>query len=269
MTPVEAVAVLAAGVAAGAVNTVVGSGTLITFPVLLATGLPPVTATVSNALGLIPGAVSGAFGYRRELRGQRRRILKLGVGALLGGFTGAVLLLALPATAFERIVPVVVGLALVLVAFQPLITRYLRRRRAPATVTAPDTGAGAVRERAPARGDGGPLLFVGLTLASVYGGYFAAAQGIIYMSLMGVLLEEPLQRLTAVKNVLVAIVNTVAATFFLFVADFDWTAVALIAVGSALGGQLGAAVGRRFSPLVLRVLIVTVGTAALIQLLLR
>jgi len=265
MTPVEAVAVFAAGVAAGGVNTVVGSGTLITFPVLLATGLPPVTATVSNALGLVPGAVSGAFGYRKELRGQRRRILRLGVAALLGGFTGAVLLLALPATAFEKIVPIVVGLALVLVAFQPLITKSLRRRRARAAAGAADGTVGPV----PARGDGGPPLFIGLALASVYGGYFAAAQGIIYMSLMGVLLDEPLQRLTAVKNVLVAVVNTVAATFFLFVADFDWTAVALIAVGSALGGQVGASVGRRFSPVVLRTLIVVIGTVALVQLLLR
>ncbi|MFJ2262866.1 sulfite exporter TauE/SafE family protein [Streptomyces sp. NPDC087844] len=285
MTPWEAVAVFAAGVGAGGVNTVVGSGTLITFPVLLATGLPPVTATVSNALGLVPGAVSGAFGYRQELRGQRRRILRLSVGALLGGFTGAVLLLALPATAFEKIVPVVVGLALVLVAFQPLITKRLRRRREN-----PSPSAGprwpVARFPAPLRGrrrtaaatdapvgkahrDGGPLLFVGLALASVYGGYFAAAQGIIYMSLMGVLLDETMQRLTAVKNVLVAVVNSVAATFFLFVADFDWTAVALIAVGSAIGGQLGAAVGRRFSPVVLRVLIVTIGTVALVQLLLR
>ncbi|MFJ8934704.1 sulfite exporter TauE/SafE family protein [Streptomyces sp. NPDC102365] len=267
MTPWEAVAVFAAGVGAGGVNTVVGSGTLITFPVLLATGLPPVTATVSNALGLVPGAVSGAFGYRKELRGQRRRILRLSVGTLLGGFSGAVLLLALPATAFEKIVPVVVGLALVLVAFQPLITKRLRRRREvrspSATTDAPDAPGGPVRR------DGGPLLFVGLTLASVYGGYFAAAQGIIYMSLMGVLLDETMQRLTAVKNVLVAVVNTVAATFFLFVADFDWTAVALIAAGSAIGGQLGAAVGRRFSPVVLRTLIVTIGTVALVQLLLR
>jgi uncharacterized protein len=267
VTPWEAVAVFAAGVGAGGVNTVVGSGTLITFPVLLATGLPPVTATVSNALGLVPGAVSGAFGYRKELRGQRRRILRLSVGALLGGFSGAVLLLALPATAFEKIVPVVVGLALVLVAFQPLITKRLRRRREvrspSATTDTPGTPGGPVRR------DGGPLLFVGLTLASVYGGYFAAAQGIIYMSLMGVLLDETMQRLTAVKNVLVAVVNTVAATFFLFVADFDWTAVALIAVGSAIGGQLGAAVGRRFSPVVLRTLIVTIGTVALVQLLLR
>ncbi|MEW2574338.1 sulfite exporter TauE/SafE family protein [Streptomyces sp. NPDC047070] len=285
MTPWEAVAVFAAGMGAGAVNTVVGSGTLITFPVLLATGLSPVTATVSNALGLVPGAISGAFGYRKELRGQRRRILRLSIGALLGGFTGAVLLLALPATAFEKIVPVVVGLALVLVAFQPLITKRLRRRAGdrssaagprgpvaqfPAPLKGRRRGSAATdAPEGPVHRDGGPLLFVGLTLASVYGGYFAAAQGIIYMSLMGVLLDETMQRLTAVKNVLVAVVNTVAATFFLFVADFDWTAVALIAVGSAIGGQLGAAVGRRFSPVVLRVLIVTIGTVALVQLLLR
>jgi uncharacterized membrane protein YfcA len=255
VTPWEMLAVFAAGVSAGAINTVVGSGTLITFPVLLATGLPPVTATVSNALGLIPGSISGAIGYRKELSGQSRRILKLCVGALLGGLAGATLLLALPATAFDKVVPALVGLALVLVGLQPLISKDMRRRRELSSNSA--------------RRDGGPLLFTGLTLASVYGGYFAAAQGIIYMSLMGMLLDETLQRLNAVKNVLVAVVNAVAALFFLFVADFEWTAVALIAVGSALGGQLGAKVGRHFSPAVLRILIVTVGTLAIVQLLLH
>ncbi|MDX3233088.1 sulfite exporter TauE/SafE family protein [Streptomyces sp. ME19-01-6] len=254
MTPGEMVAVCMAGISAGAINTVVGSGTLITFPVLLATGLPPVTATVSNALGLIPGSVSGAIGYRSELSGQRRRILKLGVGALLGSFTGATLLLALPAKAFETVVPVLVGLALVLVALQPVISKRVRARR---------ERAGRAAHR-----DGGPLLFIGLMLASVYGGYFAAAQGIIYMSLMGMLLDEPMQRLNAVKNVLAAVVNTVAALFFLFVADFDWTAVALIAVGSALGGQIGARAGRRLRPVVLRGLIVTIGTVSIVQMLL-
>ncbi|AZM58346.1 hypothetical protein DMA10_31910 [Streptomyces sp. WAC 01420] len=255
MTPVEMLGVFAAGVGAGALNAVVGSGTLVTFPVLLAAGLSPVTATVSNALGLVPGAVSGAIGYRRELAGQARRVRRFGVGSALGGLAGATLLLTLPAEAFETIVPVLVGLALVLVALQPLIGRRVRERRRP-------------QER-PVRRDGGWPLFTGLTLASVYGGYFAAAQGIIYMSLMGLVLDEPLQRLNAVKNVLVAIVNAVAATFFLFVADFDWTAVALIAAGSTLGGQLGAATGRRFSPAVLRALIVVIGSVALVQLLLR
>ncbi|WP_435243251.1 sulfite exporter TauE/SafE family protein [Streptomyces cucumeris] len=255
MTPWEMAAVFAAGTGAGAINTVVGSGTLITFPVLLATGLPPVTATVSNGLGLVPGSISGAIGYRKELTGQRRRILKLCSAALIGGLTGATLLLALPSTAFETIVPVLVGLALVLVILQPRISRAVRERRE--------------RSGGPVHQDGGPLLFIGLTLASVYGGYFAAAQGIIYMSLMGMLLDEPLQRLNAAKNVYVAVVNSVAAVFFLFAAHFDWTAVALIAVGSALGGQIGAAVGRRFSPKVLRALIVTVGTVAIVQLVAR
>ncbi len=245
----------AAGVGAGAINSVVGSGTLITFPVLLATGLPPVTATVSNALGLIPGSISGAIGYRKELRGQRGRVLKFGSGALLGGLAGATLLLTLPADAFETVVPVLVSLALLLVAFQPQIVRLVQRRRAR-TGTSP-------------RRDGGPLLFTGLTLASVYGGYFTAAQGIIYLSLMGMLLDEPLQRLNGVKNVLSAVVNTVAALFFLFAADFEWTAVGLLAVGSGLGGYVGAKVGRHFSPTVLRTLVVTVGTVALVQLLLR
>ncbi|GAA1243810.1 hypothetical protein GCM10009646_34360 [Streptomyces aureus] len=151
--------------------------------------------------------------------------------------------------------PVLVGLAVVLVAFRPLISGRVRRRRE--------------RSGARPRGDVGPLLFTSLTLASVYGGYFSAAQGILYVALMGMLLDEPLQRLNAVKNVLVALVNAVAALFFLFVADFDWTAVLLIAAGSAVGGQLGAKAGRRLSPGVLRALVVTVGTFAVAQLLLR
>ncbi|MBT2401650.1 sulfite exporter TauE/SafE family protein [Streptomyces sp. ISL-100] len=255
MTIWEMLAVFAAGVGAGTINTIVGSGTLITFPVLLATGLPPVTATVSNALGLIPGSISGAIGYRKELTGQRRRILRLGAAAATGGLCGAVLLLALPATAFETIVPVLVGLALVLVILQPRITKAVQRRRE--------------RNGTHTDADGGPLLITGLVLASVYGGYFTAAQGIIYVALMGMLLTDTLQRLNATKNVLAAVVNTIAATFFLFAAEFDWTAVALIAVGSTLGGQLGAKIGRRLPPTALRALIVAVGTVAIVQLLLR
>lgn len=247
----EQLAILVAGLAAGAVNTVVGSGTLITFPVLLATGLPPVTATVSNALGLIPGSISGALGYRAELAGQGRRIRGLAVGALIGAVTGALLLLTLPASAFEMIVPALVGLAVVLVLLQPWLVRTVRRH-------APN---------GPAQRDGGPLLFTGMTLASVYGGYFSAGQGIVYVALMGMLLDEPLQRLIAVKNVLVAVVNAVAATVFLFVADFDWEAVLLIAAGSALGGRIGAAVGRRLSQGVLRGLVVVIGTVSIVQLL--
>ncbi|WP_345615737.1 sulfite exporter TauE/SafE family protein [Streptomyces sanyensis] len=251
----EALAILAAGIGAGTINTIVGSGTLITFPVLLATGLPPVTATVSNALGLVPGSLSGAIGYREELRGQGRRVRTLAVAAAVGGVTGAVLLTLLPPTAFETIVPVLVALALVLVVLQPRISAAVRRRERRGTAS----GAADV----------GPALFCGLLLASVYGGYFTAAQGILYLSLMGMLLNDTLQRLNAVKNVLAAIVNSIAALFFLFVADFDWAAVLLIAVGSAAGGQIGAKVGRRLPPAVLRTVIVVVGVSAIVQLLLR
>ncbi|MCP9960528.1 sulfite exporter TauE/SafE family protein [Streptomyces somaliensis] len=253
MTIWEMLAVFAAGIGAGTINTIVGSGTLITFPVLLATGLPPVTATVSNALGLIPGSVSGAIGYRAELAGQRDRVLRLSTAAALGGLGGAALLTVLPTTAFETIVPVLVALALVLVVLQPRITRAVQTRRERTGHT------GATRH-------GGPLLFTGLLLASVYGGYFTAAQGIIYLSLMGMLLDDTLQRLNAAKNVLAAVVNTVAALFFVFAAHFDWTAVALIAAGSTIGGQLGARVGRRLPARALRALIVVIGGAAILQL---
>ncbi|MGW2261697.1 sulfite exporter TauE/SafE family protein [Streptomyces sp. NPDC004749] len=255
MTTWEMLAVFAAGLGAGTINTIVGSGTLITFPVLLATGLPPVTATVSNALGLIPGSISGAIGYRAELTGQRRRVLLLGAAAMVGGLGGATLLLLLPPTAFETVVPVLVALALVLVVLQPRLARRVQARRA--------------RKGTEARPQGGPLLFIGLLLASVYGGYFTAAQGIVYLALMGTLLDDTLQRLNAVKNILAAIVNTVAAAFFLFVAEFDWTAVALIAVGSTIGGQIGARTGRRLPPTALRALVVAVGVVAIVQLVVR
>ncbi|MGK5628096.1 sulfite exporter TauE/SafE family protein [Streptomyces sp. URMC 123] len=251
----EAAAVFAAGIGAGTINTIVGSGTLITFPVLLAIGLPPITANVSNTLGLVPGSISGAIGYRRELAGQGRRVRRLAATTLLGGLLGAILLLWLPSEAFATIVPVLVGLALVLVVLQPRLAKALKRRR-EANGTTPDSTA-----------DGGPLLHLGMLLASAYGGYFGAAQGVLYVSLMGLLLHEDLQRVNAVKNVLAALVNGVAALFFLFVADFDWIAVLLIAVGSALGGQLGAKVGRRLSPTALRAVIVAVGLVAIAQLL--
>ncbi|OEV12065.1 sulfite exporter TauE/SafE family protein [Streptomyces nanshensis] len=255
MTIWEAIAVCAAGLGAGAINTVVGSGTLLTFPVLLAVGLPPVTANVSNALGLVPGSVSGAIGYRRELRGQRRRVLLLSGVALVGGLAGAVLLVALPSSAFDMIVPVLIGIALVLVIVQPWLARVAGRRRE--------------KHGRAARPDGGVPLSAGLLAASAYGGYFGAAQGIIYLALMGLFLDETLQRINAVKNVLGALVNATAAVFFLFVADFDWLAVVLIAAGSAVGGQFGAFVGRRLSPTALRAIVVAVGAAAIVHQLLH
>jgi uncharacterized protein len=243
----ECVLVLAAGVFAGTINTVVGSGTLVTFPVLLAVGYTPVVANVSNTLGLVPGAISGAIGYRAELAGQRRRILVLGSASLLGGIAGAVLLLSLPSSAFEAIVPVLIALALVLVVLQPRLARALAARR-------------------PARPHGGPPLWAGVFGTGVYGGYFGAAQGVLLLAICGIALPEDLQRLNALKNVLAAIVNGVAAVVFVFFATVAWLPVALLAVSSAAGGQLGARIGRSLSPGMLRGVIVVVGVAAIVQL---
>ncbi|RAJ44043.1 hypothetical protein K353_01512 [Kitasatospora sp. SolWspMP-SS2h] len=253
MTLWEMTAVLLAGVAAGTINTIVGSGTLITFPVLLAVGLPPVTANVSNSLGLVPGSLAGAIGYRAELAGQRHRLLRFGTASLLGGLTGAALLITLPGSAFEAVVPVLILTALVLVVLQPRVARAMAARRAAAGSAATADG-------------GWPLLFcIGLT--GVYGGYFGAAQGVLLLALMGMLLPDDLQTVNGIKNVLAMLVNGVAAVFFLFASSIDWTAALLVAVGATLGGAIGARVGRRLPPIALRALIVLVGLAAVTKLL--
>jgi uncharacterized protein len=251
VTGLEAAAILLAGVAAGTINTVVGSGTLVTFPTLLAFGVPPVTANVSNTIGLVPGSVSGAVGYRRELRGQRGRLLRLASASLVGGVVGAVLLLALPEEAFSAIVPVLILLGCVLVLFQPRISRWVAARHES-------------RGGAPEHGSLWVWLLVLLT--GVYGGYFGAAQGVLLMAVLGIgIHQESLQRLNGVKNVLAGIVNGVAAVVFIIVAEVNWSAAALIAGGSVVGGQLGATVGRRLPPLALRMVIVTVGVAAVVS----
>jgi uncharacterized membrane protein YfcA len=246
MSGLEAVLVLLAGLAAGTVNAIVGSGTLITFPVLLAVGYSPVVANVSNTVGLAPGSVSAAFGYRAELVGQGQRLKVLGLASLTGGLTGGVLLLTLPEDAFRAIVPVLIALSCVLVLVQPWLTRRL-----------------AMAERR--KKHGGVGLFVGVFLAGVYGGYFGAAQGVLLIALLGLFLDEHLQRVNAAKNVLAAIVNAVAAVLFVLVSHVAWLAAVLIAVGSIIGGQLGAHIGRRIQPGVLRGLVVLVGIIAIVQ----
>ncbi|MFD0684127.1 sulfite exporter TauE/SafE family protein [Actinomadura fibrosa] len=256
MDVLEAVAVFAAGVAAGGINTIVGSGSLITFPTLLSLGYVPVVANVSNNIGLVPGGVSGAYGYRKELKGQRARLLRLGSASLIGAVAGALLLLGLPAGAFKVIVPALIAVALVLVVVQPRLQKWTVRRR----------------EDGRHRPNGGPLLWAGVLLAGVYGGYFGAAQGIVLIALLGIALDDDLQRLNAGKNVLSAVVNGTAALVFIalwIVSDtrIDWWAVLMIAAGSTVGGLVGARVGRRIPPLVLRGVIVVVGLVAIINLL--
>jgi uncharacterized membrane protein YfcA len=258
MTWLESLAVFGAGIAAGGINTVVGSGTLITFPVLLAFGYSPVTANVSNTIGLVPGSISGAIGYRRELAGQKARLIRLGLASLIGGVIGAILLLTLPAGAFKAIVPGLIVLALVLVVLQPRLAKRIAARRAQ------DGSA----EEAHAARHGGAVLWGAVLATGIYGGYFGAAQGVLLLALFGVFLAEDLQRMNAVKNVLAAIVNGVAAILFMIVADVAWWVVLLIAVGSVIGGQIGAKIGRKLPPTALRAIIVVVGSIAVVRLLL-
>ncbi len=248
MSTGEALLVLAAGLAAGTINTIVGSGSLITFPTLLAVGYPPVVANVSNTVGLVTGSISGAVGYRRELAGQRDLLRVLGLASVAGGLTGGVLLLAVPSV-FEDIVPVLILVACALVALQP---RLARRRAA---------GRGRTRPH------GGPLLFASVFATGVYGGYFGAAQGVILIALLGIFVQDGLQRLNAAKNVLAALVNGVAALLFIAFADVAWAPAALLAAGAIAGGQLGATLGRRIPAGWLRAVIVVVGVAVAVRLL--
>lgn len=248
MSVLEALAIVGTGLVAGTINTIVGSGSLITFPTLLAFGFAPVVANVSNTIGLVPGSLSGAIAYRSELRGQRPRLAVLGMASVSGGIVGAVLLLALPGSVFRHVVPVLILLACVLVVLQPRISERLTLR--------PD--------RSP---HGGPVLFVSVFLTGVYGGYFGAAQGVILLSLLGIFLSDHLQRLNATKNVLAFMVNGVAGLVFIAFADVSWEAAGLLAAGSIVGGQVGGALGRRLPASLLRAVIVVVGVAAAIALL--
>lgn len=246
-----------AGVGAGAINAVVGSGTLITFPTLVALGYPPVTATMSNAVGLVAGGVSGTWGYRRELRGQWHRLKWQIPGSLLGAIGGAWLLLHLPERVFLTVVPVLLIGALILVIIGPRIQAWAKARSERAGRSLEHISRGRMA-----------ALVVGTFAVGVYGGYFTAAQGILLIAVMGALLPEDMQRMNAAKNLLSLIVNVVAAVAYTLVA-FDrisWAAAGLIAIGSLIGGFLGAHYGRRLSPNALRAVIVIVGLIGLYRL---
>lgn len=243
--------ILLAGIGAGTINTVVGSGSLITFPTLVALGYPPLLANVSNNIGLVPGSVSGAHGYRRELVGQGSRLRRLVPASLVGALIGATLLLILPSSLFDKVVIVLICIALVLVVVQPTLSRRLAARRVARPEGHHDATLGVQ---------------VLTALAGVYGGYFGAAQGIILISILGIMIDDHLQRLNACKNVLAGSVNAVAAIVFILFTEVDWRVVAAIALGSVIGGQIGARYGRRLNPSALRGAIVVVGIVAVIRL---
>ena len=252
------IVVVLAGVGAGAINSLVGSGTLITFPTLVALGFPPVTATMSNAIGLVAGGVSGTWGYRAELKGQWSRLRWQIPASIIGAGIGAFLLLHLPEKVFTQIVPVLLVLALLLVLAGPRIQAFARRRAEALGRSAEHVSP--VRMAA---------LVLGTFAVGIYGGYFTAAQGILLIGVMGALLPEDVQRMNAAKNLLALLVNVVAAISYTLVA-FDrisWPVAGLIAVGSLIGGWLGSRYGRRLSPAALRAVIVVVGLIGLYRLL--
>jgi uncharacterized membrane protein YfcA len=249
---VEAAGILLAGMAAGTINTVVGSGTLITFPILVFLGYPPIVANVSNTVGLVAGGVSAVHGYRDELRGAGDTLRRLAPASLVGGIVGAVLLLWLPAAAFQAIVPVLIALGLLLVVLGPRLQRQAAERHEAGIPPAAWHGA---------------ALTVGVLAAGVYGGYFGAAQGVILMGLMSALSSEPIQRLNGYKNVLATVVNAVAAVTFMVVAwhRIDWLVALLVGVGAFVGGMIGSRVGRRLPPAALRAVIIVVGLVGIIK----
>jgi uncharacterized protein len=247
MTTLAVSAVIGAAMVAGAANAIVGSGSLLTFPTLIALGYAPLVANVSNSVGLVFGTASGALGYRRELAGQRSRILHLLGFSVVGGAIGALLLLVLPSGVFQAVVPVLVLLAIILVAVQPWLTRKLS-------------------DRGPSR-TSAVLLRAGVFATGVYGGYFGAAQGVILMALVAVLIDDSLQRLNGLKNVLMAFATAAPAIIFVIRAPVAWEPAVLIALGSIAGAQLGSLVGRRLSPVILRAIIIVGGLAVLVKLL--
>ncbi|WP_423462644.1 sulfite exporter TauE/SafE family protein [Promicromonospora sp. MS192] len=249
----EHLAVLGAGLGAGVLTSTVGVASLLSFPVLLAVGLPPVVANASNTVGLVPGALSGAFGYRQELREHPRVTVVVLVTCAVGSVAGAVLLLALPPGVFEAVVPWLILLSCLLVGAQPWISRWLRSTR---------------NEPARLRHDMSPATMVFSVLTGTYGGYFGAGAGVMMAAVLGLGTDLPVRIVNALKTLAVLAANVVATVIFVAVADLDWVAIGLLAAGSLVGGYVGARLGRRMPPAVFRALVVVAGvTTAVVMLL--
>lgn len=272
MSPAELALVLGAGVVAGGINTVVGSGSLVTFPLLVALGLSPVAANISSKLGILPGGVSGTWGYRRELRDLRHLFGPLLATSAVGGLAGALLLLVLPSETFDAVVPVLIALAGVLVVAQPAIKRWVARRAQRTAAAGEQPPSSPEATVTPGATDVAPValslgLLAGVAAVGVYSGYFGAAQGVMYMAVLGVATHASMQQQNALKNLTALASNGMSALVFVVVAreHVDWLVVALLAGGSLVGGLLGARVARSLSPAVLRGIVALICLAAVIS----
>jgi uncharacterized membrane protein YfcA len=254
VTGLEELAVVAAGLVAGIMTSTVGVASLLSFPVLLAIGLPPVVANASNTIGMTPASLTGSFGYRAELREHPVVTVTVIGTCALGAVGGAVLLLALPPDVFEAVVPWLILGTCLLVGAQPRITRWLRR----ASEAAPP------HERTRLS----PVTTVFSTVVGVYGGYFGAGSGVMMVAVLGFGSNLDFRIINALKTLAILASNLVASVIFVFVADVDWLAIVLLASGSIVGGYVGARIGRRLNPSALRTLIVLVGVTAAVSMLL-
>jgi uncharacterized membrane protein YfcA len=240
MTGLQALGVAAAGVVAGATSAMAGGASLLTFPVLLGLGLPPLAANVTNTTGLVPTAIGAALASREELSGQRQLAALLAVPMVLGSLTGAAVLLLAPADVFAAIAPALIALSSVLLFAQPRIVARMERHAASANRRGAWIAAYAV---------------------GVYAGYFGAAAAVLFLALVGLFVVVSLHRLNALKNVVIGAGNAVAAMVFAVVAPVDWTVAAMLAAGSLAGGAAGVRLARRIRAQRLRVGIASVGLA--------
>jgi uncharacterized membrane protein YfcA len=250
----EQLAVLAAGLGAGVLTSTVGVASLVSFPVLVAVGIPPVVANASNTIGLVPAGLSGSFGYRNELREHPNVAWSVIATCAVGSVLGAALLLGLPAGVFESVVPWLILFACLLVGAQPTISRWVRGRH-----SSPEAPV--------ARTKMSGLTTVFAALTGVYGGYFGAGSGVMMVAVLGFGLDLDLRIVNALKTLAVLAANLVAGAIFVFIADLDLGAVGLLALGSIGGGYLGARIGRSLPPALFRSLVVAAGIIAAVAML--
>jgi len=237
--------VCVAGVLAGGVNAIAGGGTLISFPALLALGIPPVAANVTSRVGLVTSYAGGATGYRRELAGQGHRVRVLSVGALVGGVAGAVILLLSPERSFRVVVPYLVLFSCLLLAVQPILTKWLAKRREARSAAPIDHTS--------------PLVHTGVILSSAYASYFGAGVGVLLLAIFAILIEDDIQRLNGLKNVLILVANIVGVVLFAFSGRVDWPIALLLIVTAYGGGLLGSRLARKVRSDVLRAVVIAFG----------
>ncbi len=254
LTAANLVLLVAVGLAAGIINGVVGSGTLLTFPVLVALGIPPVSANGTNTTALVAGTISAAWTTRRQLLARRRRVTPLAIVSFVFALGGALLVIVLPPAVFTAVVPWLIGGAVVLVAIQPWLVRRLRARDRPAE--APD-------------GPPGKGLLAAIACTGTYGGYFGAGQGVMLLAVLGVLDDPDPRRANGVKNLLSTAANLAGAIVFIVTGRVVWPPALALGVGALVGGYIGGHGAQRLPAWVFRVLIVLVGIIATLSLVLR